>query len=163
MTNFKSFGRGALFALVAASATVAIRAQDLRLEFVYQGQSNKMEAVDDTTFTVGITPDVVVELPKQSLASLEQGVDLDENDEIHERDLLHHFNNNQTQKKNKIPAAGPGANQQGTPGNPAPSAGVNAKTPKPEKDIQLDKAISILAGQSGVLPVGTAVPVTATP
>ena len=67
---------------------------------------------------------------------------LDQNDEIHERDLLHHFNNNQTQKKNKIPAAGPGANQQGTPGNPGPSAG--AKMPKPEKDVQLDKAISIL-------------------
>ena len=31
------------------------------------------------------------------------------------------------------------------------------------RDPQLDKAISILAGQSGVVPVGTAVPVTATP
>jgi hypothetical protein len=86
----------------------------------------------------------VVELPKETLASLEQGQELDENDEIHERDLLHHFNNNQTQKKNKIPAAGPGANQQGTPGNPGPAAGAGAKTPKPEKDVQLDKAISIL-------------------
>ena len=73
---------------------------------------------------VGITPDVVVELPKPTLASLDQeGAQLDQNDEIHESDLLHHFNNNQQQKKSKIPAAGPGANQEGTPGNAAPSGG----------------------------------------
>ena len=39
------------------SATVAIRAQDLRLEFVYQGQSNKMAAVDDILARAGITLD----------------------------------------------------------------------------------------------------------
>src|ERR1019366_986121 len=35
------------------SATVAIRAQDLRLEFVYQGQSRKMDAVDDILARAG--------------------------------------------------------------------------------------------------------------
>ena len=52
------------------SATVAIRAQDLRLEFVYQGQSRKMDAVDDILARAGITleelayvGDDVVDLP----------------------------------------------------------------------------------------------------
>jgi 3-deoxy-D-manno-octulosonate 8-phosphate phosphatase (KDO 8-P phosphatase) len=39
------------------SATVAIRARDLRLEFVYQGQSNKMDAVNDILTRAGITLD----------------------------------------------------------------------------------------------------------
>jgi 3-deoxy-D-manno-octulosonate 8-phosphate phosphatase (KDO 8-P phosphatase) len=39
------------------SATVAIRAKDLRLEFVYQGQSNKMAAVEEILTRAGITID----------------------------------------------------------------------------------------------------------
>ncbi len=39
------------------SATVAIRARDLRLEFVYQGQSHKMTAVADILRRAGITID----------------------------------------------------------------------------------------------------------
>jgi 3-deoxy-D-manno-octulosonate 8-phosphate phosphatase (KDO 8-P phosphatase) len=39
------------------SATVAIRARDLKLEFVYQGQSHKMNAVDDILTRAGITLD----------------------------------------------------------------------------------------------------------
>jgi 3-deoxy-D-manno-octulosonate 8-phosphate phosphatase (KDO 8-P phosphatase) len=39
------------------SATVAIRAHDLRLEFVYQGQSRKMDAVNDILARAGITLD----------------------------------------------------------------------------------------------------------
>jgi 3-deoxy-D-manno-octulosonate 8-phosphate phosphatase (KDO 8-P phosphatase) len=39
------------------SATVAIRAQDLKLEFVYQGQARKMDAVDDILSRAGITLD----------------------------------------------------------------------------------------------------------
>ncbi|HEY4382368.1 MAG TPA: HAD hydrolase family protein [Acidobacteriaceae bacterium] len=39
------------------SATVAIRAKDLRLEFVYQGQSNKMVAVEQILARAGITID----------------------------------------------------------------------------------------------------------
>jgi 3-deoxy-D-manno-octulosonate 8-phosphate phosphatase (KDO 8-P phosphatase) len=39
------------------SATVALRAQDLRLEFVYQGQSHKMAAVQDILVRAGITLD----------------------------------------------------------------------------------------------------------
>ena len=39
------------------SATVAIRARDLKLEFVYQGQAYKMEAVKDILRRAGITLD----------------------------------------------------------------------------------------------------------
>jgi 3-deoxy-D-manno-octulosonate 8-phosphate phosphatase (KDO 8-P phosphatase) len=39
------------------SATVAIRARDLKLEFVYQGQSHKMTAVADILRRAGITID----------------------------------------------------------------------------------------------------------
>src|SRR5271156_189894 len=47
---------------------------------------------------VGITPDVVIEPPKPTLAQLDQqGTELDENEEIHESDLPHHFQNNQQQ------------------------------------------------------------------
>ena len=52
------------------SATVALRAKDLRLEFVYQGQSRKMDAVADILARAGITieelayvGDDVVDLP----------------------------------------------------------------------------------------------------
>ena len=39
------------------SATVAIRAQDLKLEFVYQGQAHKMSAVNDILTRTNITID----------------------------------------------------------------------------------------------------------
>lgn len=52
------------------SATVAIRARDLKLEFVYQGQAHKMAAVDDILHRANITieqlayvGDDVVDLP----------------------------------------------------------------------------------------------------
>lgn len=39
------------------SETVAIRARDLKLEFVYQGQAHKMKAVDEILARAGITLD----------------------------------------------------------------------------------------------------------
>ena len=52
------------------SATVAIRARDLKLEFVYQGQSDKMKAVRDILSRVGVgldhlayVGDDIVDLP----------------------------------------------------------------------------------------------------
>ena len=39
------------------SETVAIRARDLKLEFVYQGQSHKMKAVEEILARAGITID----------------------------------------------------------------------------------------------------------
>jgi 3-deoxy-D-manno-octulosonate 8-phosphate phosphatase (KDO 8-P phosphatase) len=59
------------------SATVALRAQDLRLEFIYQGQSHKMEAVNDILKRAGITLDElayvgddVVDLPVMRVCGL---------------------------------------------------------------------------------------------
>jgi 3-deoxy-D-manno-octulosonate 8-phosphate phosphatase (KDO 8-P phosphatase) len=59
------------------SATVAIRAQDLKLEFVYQGQARKMDAVDDIIVRAGITIDElayvgddVVDLPVMRVCGL---------------------------------------------------------------------------------------------
>jgi 3-deoxy-D-manno-octulosonate 8-phosphate phosphatase (KDO 8-P phosphatase) len=59
------------------SATVAIRAADLRLEFVYQGQSHKMDAVNDILKRAGITLDElayvgddVVDMPVMQVCGL---------------------------------------------------------------------------------------------
>jgi len=132
----QTFGKGSVQTILPLDDESALRLTTARY---YTPNGRSIQAV-------GITPDVVIEPPKPTLASLEQpGVELDQNDEIHERDLLHHFNNNQSQGKRKTPANGPGANQIGTPGNAAPeSAAALSKETKPEKDVQLDKAISIL-------------------
>src|SRR5271167_4176985 len=129
----QTFGKGSVQTILPLDDDSALRLTTARY---YTPNGRSIQAV-------GITPDVLSEPPKPTIAQLE-GSELDENDEIHESDLLHHFNNNQQQKKPKVPAAGPGANQEGTPGNAAPAA-ANAKPVKAEeKDIQLDKAISIL-------------------
>lgn len=59
------------------SATVAIRARNLRLEFVYQGQAHKMDAVADILKRAGITIDElayvgddVVDLPVMRVCGL---------------------------------------------------------------------------------------------
>jgi carboxyl-terminal processing protease len=130
----QTFGKGSVQTILPLDDESALRLTTARY---YTPNGRSIQAV-------GITPDVVIEPPKPTLASLEQpGLELDQNDEIHERDLLHHFNNNQSQSKSKVPANGPGANQTGTPGNAAPGSAAG-KAVKPEKDIQLDKAISIL-------------------
>ena len=41
------------------SATVAIRARDLKLEFVYQGQAHKMRAAEEIAAKAGVTMDEV--------------------------------------------------------------------------------------------------------
>ena len=59
------------------SATVAIRARDLKLEFVYQGQAHKMDAVNEILTRAGITLDQlayvgddVVDLPVMRVCGL---------------------------------------------------------------------------------------------
>ena len=132
----QTFGKGSVQTILPLDDESALRLTTARY---YTPNGRSIQAV-------GITPDVISELPKPSLASLEQpGVELDQNDEIHERDLLHHFNNNQSPGKGKAPASGAGADGTGTPEGAVPgSAGKGAKAGKPEKDVQLDKAISIL-------------------
>ncbi|MDP9038249.1 MAG: HAD hydrolase family protein [Acidobacteriota bacterium] len=59
------------------SATVAIRARDLKLEFVYQGQAHKLKAAEEICATAGVTleelayvGDDVVDLPVMRVCGL---------------------------------------------------------------------------------------------
>jgi 3-deoxy-D-manno-octulosonate 8-phosphate phosphatase (KDO 8-P phosphatase) len=59
------------------SRTVAIRAQDLKIEFVYQGQSHKMSAIEEIVVRAGITLDQlayvgddIVDLPVMRVCGL---------------------------------------------------------------------------------------------
>ncbi|HXN13005.1 MAG TPA: S41 family peptidase, partial [Candidatus Acidoferrales bacterium] len=129
----QTFGKGSVQTILPLDDHSALRLTTARY---YTPTGRSIQAV-------GITPDVDVELPKETLASItQQGGEFDENPEIHERDLPHHFQNGQ--KKDAAPAAGesaapaPGADK----GDKGPGA-KNAKA-KEEKDVQLDRAIDIL-------------------
>src|ERR1700719_494079 len=68
----QTFGKGSVQTILPLDDHSALRLTTARY---YTPNGRSIQAV-------GITPDVVIELPKPTLASLEQGVDLDENDEI---------------------------------------------------------------------------------
>jgi carboxyl-terminal processing protease len=129
----QTFGKGSVQTILPLDDHSALRLTTARY---YTPTGRSIQAV-------GITPDVDVELPKETLASLtEGGAELDENPEIHERDLPNHFQNGQKPNKGAngdvtAPAA-PGA----TKSDKGPGA-KNAKG-KEEKDVQLDRAIDIL-------------------
>src|SRR5579862_5558014 len=126
----QTFGKGSVQTILPLDDHSALRLTTARY---YTPTGRSIQAV-------GITPDVDVEPPKETLASLTQGgAEFDENPEIHEADLPHHFQNGQ--KKEKGPAAGESA-------APAPGAekgpGAKGAKAKEEKDVQLDRAIDIL-------------------
>jgi 3-deoxy-D-manno-octulosonate 8-phosphate phosphatase (KDO 8-P phosphatase) len=80
------------------SATVAIRASDLKLEFVYQGQAHKMTAVHDILTRAGITIDElayvgddVVDLPVMRACGLAIAP---ANARIHAKDAAHYVTPN---------------------------------------------------------------------
>jgi carboxyl-terminal processing protease len=129
----QTFGKGSVQTILPLDDESALRLTTARY-FTPNGRSIQ---------AVGITPDVVVEPPKPTLASLElPSVELNnEDDEIHESDLLHHFQNPGKGAK-PAPGAAPGA--AAPEQKPVGKPGDQNKAPKPEKDIQLDKAISIL-------------------
>jgi carboxyl-terminal processing protease len=127
----QTFGKGSVQTILPLDDHSALRLTTARY---YTPTGRSIQAV-------GITPDVDVELPKETLASItQQGGEFDENPEIHERDLPHHFENGQ-KKDDKNPAAG---NSESTaPENDKAPGAKNAKG-KEEKDVQLDRAIDIL-------------------
>ena len=130
----QTFGKGSVQTILPLDDESALRLTTARY---YTPNGRSIQAV-------GITPDVVVEPPKPTLASLEiPSVELNENDEIRESDLLHHFQNNQHPGNAVKPgaAAAPGAAPEHKPSNKPDD---QSKAGKPEKDVQLDKAISIL-------------------
>jgi carboxyl-terminal processing protease len=124
----QTFGKGSVQTILPLDDESALRLTTARY-FTPNGRSIQ---------AVGITPDMVVEPPKPTLAALElPGEGTADEDEIRESDLLHHFQNNQAHPANhKSPSGSPDS----TPRTP----GTSDKSAKPEADIQLDKAISIL-------------------
>jgi carboxyl-terminal processing protease len=128
----QTFGKGSVQTILPLDDKSALRLTTARY---YTPTGRSIQAV-------GITPDVDVELPKETLASLtQQGAELDENPEIHESDLPHHFQNGQ--KKEKEPSGATAAPAPGANKSDSGPAAKNAKG-KEEKDVQLDRAIDIL-------------------
>ena len=132
----QTFGKGSVQTILPLDDHSALRLTTARY---YTPAGRSIQAV-------GITPDVDVAPPKETIASItQQGGEFDENPEIHERDLPHHFQNGQ--KKDGSPATDENA-------APAPGADKGDKSPgakgaknakgKEEKDVQLDRAIDIL-------------------
>ncbi len=128
----QTFGKGSVQTILPLDDDTALRLTTARY---YTPNGRSIQAV-------GITPDVVVEPPRPTLASIEKsGAKIDQDEEIHERDLLHHFKNGQGKPTAAVP--GSGASQTSHPAAPA-GAPASAAAPKPEKDVQLEKALSIL-------------------
>ena len=129
----QTFGKGSVQTILPLDDHSALRLTTARY---YTPTGRSIQAV-------GITPDVDVAPPKETMASMtQQGGEFDENPEIHEADLPHHFQNGQ--KKDGSPAGNESA-------APAPGADKSEKGPgakgakaKEEKDVQLDRAIDIL-------------------
>lgn len=125
----QTFGKGSVQTILPLDDQSALRLTTARY-FTPNGRSIQ---------AVGITPDVDIEPPKPTLAALEiPGVQMDQDEEIHERDLPHHFKNGQLQKKPKTSSEAEPPSDQTSP------AVASGKPGKPEKDVQLEKAIDIL-------------------
>jgi carboxyl-terminal processing protease len=127
----QTFGKGSVQTILPLDDESALRLTTARY-FTPNGRSIQ---------AVGITPDVVVEPPKPTLTALElPGAEMNEDEEIRESDLLHHFKNNQAH-----PGHGPGHKNGAAPGNSSSANPTDkGKGSKPQQDVQLDKAISIL-------------------
>jgi carboxyl-terminal processing protease len=127
----QTFGKGSVQTILPLDDNSALRLTTARY---YTPNGRSIQAV-------GITPNEVVEPPKATLASLEvPGVEINHDAEIHESDLPHHFMNNQHHQPS---LSIPGAGADGAGSKPAGKQGAGAEA-KPPKDVQLDKAISIL-------------------
>src|SRR6202166_2561784 len=136
----QTFGKGSVQTILPLDDHSALRLTTARY---YTPNGRSIQAV-------GITPDVDVDNPKPTLASLEvEGAEVDENPEIHERDLPGHFQNKQhsgtdaekpTGDQTKDSVTTPAAADR----NPQPGKAAAVKAPKEEKDIQLQKAIDVL-------------------
>jgi len=131
-----TFGKGSVQTILPLDDHSALRLTTARY-FTPNGRSIQ---------AVGITPDVDVEPPKPTLASLEiQGGEVDENPEIHERDLPGHFKNGQIQKPDSTGDTETGTSPQASPAaSPKPGDKASGAKSEKEKDVQLDKAIDIL-------------------
>jgi carboxyl-terminal processing protease len=129
----QTFGKGSVQTILPLDDHSALRLTTARY---YTPAGRSIQAV-------GITPDVDVAPPKETLASITQeGGEFDENPEIHERDLPHHFQNGQ--KKGDKNAAPDESAAPATGPDKSKGPGAKGAKAKEEKDVQLDRAIDIL-------------------
>jgi carboxyl-terminal processing protease len=130
----QTFGKGSVQTILPLDDHSALRLTTARY---YTPAGRSIQAV-------GITPDVDVAPPKETIASITQeGGEFDENPEIHERDLPHHFQNGQ-KKGDKNAAPGDSAAPATGPDKGNKGPGAKGAKAKEEKDVQLDRAIDIL-------------------
>jgi carboxyl-terminal processing protease len=130
----QTFGKGSVQTILPLDDHSALRLTTARY---YTPNGRSIQAV-------GITPDVAVEPPRPTLASLEQeGATFDEDAEIRESDLLHHFKN---KGKPSPLTTHPGANSPATsPQNPnGATKEKGAASADKGKDVQLERAIQVL-------------------
>jgi carboxyl-terminal processing protease len=129
LVGTQTFGKGSVQTILPLDDRSALRLTTARY-FTPNGRSIQ---------AVGITPDVDVDNPKPTIASLEsEGAEMEESPEIRESDLPGHFRNKQhTGTHTGTGAITPPAAE------PVPHADTG-KQPKEEKDLQLQKAIDIL-------------------
>ncbi|HZP46601.1 MAG TPA: S41 family peptidase [Candidatus Binataceae bacterium] len=128
----QTFGKGSVQTILPLDDESALRLTTARY-FTPNGRSIQ---------AVGITPDVVVEPPKPTLAALEaEDLQFDQDDEIHESDLLHHFQNKQKTPESPAAPHVPGA---ASPSGVVPISSLKGHQAKKADDVQLDKAINIL-------------------
>ena len=124
----QTFGKGSVQTILPLDDHSALRLTTARY---YTPNGRSIQAV-------GITPDVTSQPPKTTLASLEEeGATINEDAEIRESDLLHHFKNNGVLKAPaQIPSKG---------GASIPSSRkAAANAAKEQPDVQLDRAIQVL-------------------
>ncbi len=127
----QTFGKGSVQTILPLDDHSALRLTTARY---YTPNGRSIQAV-------GITPNVEVENPKPTLASIEkQGATIEINPEIRENELPGHFNNGQHPKLERREEK----QEQGQSVTvPKPKSAKAAKPAKP-KDLQLDKALDIL-------------------
>jgi len=134
----QTFGKGSVQTILPLDDHSALRLTTARY-FTPNGRSIQ---------AVGITPDVDVEPPKPTLASLEiPGAEVDEHQEIHESDLPHHFQNGQhvpRENDEQAPAPQATASPSASRTQSEKSARAQKGDKDKEKDVQLEKAIEIL-------------------
>ena len=127
----QTFGKGSVQTILPLDDRSALRLTTARY-FTPNGRSIQ---------AVGITPDIEVEAPKATLASLEVPADIEEHAIIRESDLPHHFQNGK-----EIAPQQPGHTDTGVApsGEGKGKGGSEAGKEKPVKDVQLAKAIDVL-------------------
>jgi carboxyl-terminal processing protease len=129
----QTFGKGSVQTILPLDDHSALRLTTARY---YTPNGRSIQAV-------GITPDVTSEPPKTTLASLEQeGATINEDTEIRESDLLHHFKNNGVLKAPNAPAGKDGGTPAAGPAKHSKATGAGAS--KEQADVQLDRAIQVL-------------------